>query len=70
MVTYTSSKLKAVVDVKAGTVVHVGIGVMRTWRCTPDSPTNLKWLCLRAGGGPLKAIPDDAVPIRDIPMPW
>ena len=59
-----------VVDVHPGTVVHVGTGVMRTWRCKPDSPTQLRWLCIRAGGGPLKAIPDDAHPIRDIPMPW
>ena len=59
-----------VVDVHPGTVVHVGTGVMRTWRCKPDSPSQLRWLCIRAGGGPLKAIPDDAHPIRDIPMPW
>ena len=59
-----------VVDVRAGTVVHVGTGVMRTWRCKPDSPSQLRWLCIRAGGGKLKAIPDDAHPIRDIPMPW
>ena len=59
-----------VVNVSAGTVVHVGTGVMRTWRCTPDSPSQLRWLCIRAGGGKLKAIPDDAHPIRDIPMPW
>jgi mannose-6-phosphate isomerase-like protein (cupin superfamily) len=59
-----------VVDVHPGTVVHVGTGVMRTWRCKPDSPAQLRWLCIRAGGGPLKAIPDDAHPIRDIPMPW
>lgn len=59
-----------VVEVKAGTVVHVGTGVMRTWRCKPESPTNLKWLCIRAGSGPLEAIPTDARPITDIPMPW
>jgi mannose-6-phosphate isomerase-like protein (cupin superfamily) len=58
------------VEVGAGTVVHVGIGVMRTWRCKPDSPTQLRWICIRAGGGPLEAIPSDASPIRDIPMPW
>ena len=61
---------KDVVDVHPGTVVHVGTGVMRTWRCKPDSPSQLRWLCIRAGGGLLKAIPDDAYPIRDIPMPW
>jgi mannose-6-phosphate isomerase-like protein (cupin superfamily) len=59
-----------VVDVSAGTVIHVPTGVMRTWRCKPDSPTQLRWLCIRAGKGPLEAIPSDATPIRDIPMPW
>ncbi len=59
-----------VIDVHPGTVVHVGTGVMRTWRALPDSPTQLRWLCLRAGQIPLPAIPDDAIPIRDIPMPW
>ena len=59
-----------VIDVHPGTVVQVGIGVMRTWRCKPDSPTQLRWLCVRAGVIPLPAIPDDAVPITDIPMPW
>jgi len=59
-----------VVDVHPGTVVHFGTEVMRTWRCKPDSAVNLKWLCIRARQIPLPAIPDDAVPIRDIPMPW
>ena len=58
------------VEVRAGTVVHVPTGVMRTWRCRPDSPTQLRWLCIRAGNQPLEAIPSDASPIRDIPMPW
>jgi mannose-6-phosphate isomerase-like protein (cupin superfamily) len=59
-----------VIEVGPGTVVHVGTGVMRTWRARPDSSTQLRWLCIRAGGGPLEAIPTDAEPIRDIPMPW
>lgn len=59
-----------VVDVQAGTVVRVDPGVMRTWRCLTESPGQLRWLCIRAGQDPLPAIPDDAVPITDIPMPW
>lgn len=59
-----------VVDVSAGSIVQVSPGVMRTWRAKPDSPSQLKWLCIRAGQIPLPAIPDDAHPIRDIPMPW
>ena len=58
------------IEVKAGTIVHVGTGVMRTWRCKPDSPSQLRWLCIRAGGDRLEAIPSDAEPIRNIPMPW
>jgi len=60
----------AVVEVGPGTVVHVPTGVMRTWRCHPESPGQLRWLCIRAGRGPLEAIPTDAEPIRDLPMPW
>ena len=59
-----------VIDVHPGTVVQVGTGVMRTWRAKPDSPTELRWLCIRAGVTPLPAIPDDAEAIADIPMPW
>ena len=58
------------VEVRPGTVVHVPTDVLRTWRCKPDSPTQLRWLCIRAGNEPLEAIPSDATPIRDIPMPW
>ena len=58
------------VEVAPGTVIHVGTGVMRTWRCRPDSPSQLRWICIRAGGGKLEAIPTDAVPIRDIPLTW
>jgi mannose-6-phosphate isomerase-like protein (cupin superfamily) len=59
-----------IVDVEAGTVVMVPPGVMRTWRCIPESPTQLKWICIRAGQNPLPAVPDDAEPLWDIPLPW
>ena len=59
-----------IVDVSAGTVVLVQPGVMRTWRCTPDSPTNLKWICIRAGQDPVPAVPDDAEPIWGLALPW
>jgi mannose-6-phosphate isomerase-like protein (cupin superfamily) len=59
-----------VIDVRPGTVVAVSPGVMRTWRCVPESPGALRWLCIRAGQNPLPAIPDDAEPIRGLPMPW
>lgn len=59
-----------VVSVRAGTAVRVGQGVMRTWRCVPDSPENLTWFCIRGGGMRLEDIPSDAHPITDIRMPW
>ena len=45
-----------IIDVAAGTVVLVEPGVMRTWRCKPESPTNLKWICIRAGQDPLPQV--------------
>ncbi len=59
-----------IVDVHPGTVVQVSPGVMRTWRCLPDSPTQLKWLCIRAGQKPLPRVPDDAEPLWGLPLPW
>lgn len=59
-----------VIQVSAGSTVRVGQNVRRTWRCTPDSPTTLKWMCIRAGGNELAAIPTDAKPDTESPMPW
>lgn len=59
-----------IVDVQPGTVVLVPPGVMRTWRCVPESPTHLKWICVRAGQNPLPAVPDDAEPLFGLPLPW
>lgn len=61
-----------IVPVKAGTAIRVGHGVMRIWRCTPDSPTPLKWICVRAGGAPLKDCADDATRLTadERPLPW
>lgn len=59
-----------VVDVGPGTVVRVGQGVWRTWRCVPDSPEGLRWLCIRAGGGELPHLPDDAERDEERPSPW
>jgi uncharacterized cupin superfamily protein len=59
-----------VVPVTSGTAIRVAQGVMRTWRCKPDSPVPLKWICIRAGGAKLKDIPKDAQPITDRPFPW
>lgn len=59
-----------VVDVGPGTTIRVGQGVLRTWRAKPDSPTNLKWLCIRGDGDALPHLPDDAQRDEDTPMPW
>jgi len=58
------------VDVTAGTVIRVGAGVWRTWRAHPDSPGELRWLCIRAGGSELPHFPDDSTRATDRPMPW
>jgi mannose-6-phosphate isomerase-like protein (cupin superfamily) len=58
------------VEVRAGTVVRVGQGVWRTWRARSDSQTQLRWLCIRAGGEALPHLPDDATRDTDKPMPW
>jgi mannose-6-phosphate isomerase-like protein (cupin superfamily) len=59
-----------VMDVGPGTVVRVGQGVWRTWRCVPDSPEQLRWLCIRAGGSSLPEFPDDSERSEDRPSPW
>ena len=59
-----------VVDVAGGTVVRVGQGVWRTWRAIPDSPTELRWLCIRAGGEQLPHLPADSARDVERTMPW
>jgi len=59
-----------VVAVGPGTVVRVGQGVWRTWRALPDSPDELRWLCIRAGGEQLPHMPGDSHRVVDRPMPW
>ncbi|WP_350348770.1 cupin domain-containing protein [Agromyces sp. G08B096] len=59
-----------IVEVGAGTVVRVGQGVWRTWRCRPDSEGQLRWLCIRAGGAELPHLPDDSERGPERPLPW
>ncbi|MFJ4164728.1 cupin domain-containing protein [Microbacterium sp. NPDC089698] len=59
-----------VVEVGPGSVVRVGQGVPRTWRARPDSPGELRWLCIRAGGESLPHLPDDSARLPERPMPW
>lgn len=59
-----------VVEVGPGTVIRVGQGIARTWRCRPDSPGELRWLCIRAGGEELPHLPDDSRRLPERPMPW
>ena len=59
-----------IVDVAPGTVVRVGQGVWRTWRALPDSPGELRWLCIRAGGEELPHLPSDSTRDEARAMPW
>jgi len=59
-----------IVDVGPGTAVRVGQGVLRTWRALPDSPEELRWLCIRAGGRELPHLPDDSRRAPERPSPW
>lgn len=59
-----------VVEVRAGSVVRVGKGVYRTWRARPDSPGELRWLCIRAGGEELPQMPNDSARDPDRAMLW
>ncbi|GAA4484761.1 cupin domain-containing protein [Microbacterium panaciterrae] len=58
------------VEVGPGTVVRVGQDMVRTWRARPDSPGQLRWLCIRAGGEELPHLPDDSARVPGRPMPW
>lgn len=58
------------IDVVPGTVVRVGQNVWRTWRANPDSPGELRWLCIRAGGTELPQFPDDSTRDESRPSPW
>jgi len=58
------------VEVTAGSVVRVGQGVWRTWRARPDSVGQLRWLCIRAGGEQLPALPSDSTRDDERAMPW
>lgn len=59
-----------VVDVSAGSCIRVGQGVWRTWRALPESPTELRWLCIRGDGADLPHLPDDAQRDEARPSPW
>lgn len=59
-----------VVEVGPGTVVRVGQGTWRTWRALPDSPAQLRWLCIRAGGEELPHMPNDSMRNPEKQMPW
>lgn len=58
------------VEVSAGDVVRVSPEVWRTWRCRPDSPGQLQWLCIRAGATELPEFPNDATRDTERAMPW
>ena len=59
-----------VVEVGPGTVIRVGQGTWRTWRASPESAEELRWLCIRAGGEELPHLPNDGTRNTERPMPW
>ena len=58
------------IEVRPGTIIRVGQDVWRTWRATPDSPSELRWLCVRAGGSALPEMPNDGSRDTERKMPW
>lgn len=61
---------ETVIDVGPGSAVRVSPGVWRTWRCTPSSSEQLRWLCIRAGGAQLERIPTDSTRDTERKSPW
>ena len=59
-----------IVDVTAGSVVRVGQGVWRTWRALPESKSQLRWLCIRAGASEITNYPHDATRDEERSSPW
>lgn len=59
-----------VLPLEPGTVVRAAPGVMHVLRCLPDSPTALRWLCVRAAGVELEGVGTDATLDRERPFPW
>lgn len=59
-----------IIDVEAGTIVRVGLNVARTWRAKKESPGQLQYLCIRAGGSRLPYMPDDAERDTATASPW
>ncbi len=59
-----------IVDVGPGTVIRVGQGVWRTWRCVPDSASGLRWMCIRAGADQIERLPTDATRDDERASPW
>ncbi|HWL60070.1 MAG TPA: cupin domain-containing protein [Microbacteriaceae bacterium] len=59
-----------VIDVGWGTAVRVGQGVWRHLHALTDSPSELRWVCIRAGGQPLAELRGDSEKDAERPTPW
>jgi len=59
-----------VIEVGPGTTVRVGQGVWRILQAAPDSPGELRWICVRAGGAELAAIGVDSEKDGERARPW
>ncbi|HWU30897.1 MAG TPA: cupin domain-containing protein [Microbacterium sp.] len=59
-----------VLPLEAGTAVRVAPGVMHALRALPESPSPMRWLCIRAAGQELASVGHDAELDRERPFPW
>ena len=58
-----------VVDVTAGTTVRVAPDTMMAVHADADSPTDLRFICVRSAPTPLAEVGNDAE-ISQEPFPW
>ncbi|WP_221583331.1 cupin domain-containing protein [Microbacterium sp. G2-8] len=58
-----------VIDVTTGSVVRVAPNTMMAVHANADSPTDLRFVCTRAGAASLRDVGDDAEITHD-PFPW
>jgi mannose-6-phosphate isomerase-like protein (cupin superfamily) len=58
------------VEVSAGDVVRLSPENWITWRCHPEEPNQLQWICIRAGATELPDFPNDATKDPERKMPW
>ena len=59
-----------VIEVAPGTAVRVAQEVWRVLRADADADSQLRWVCIRAGGGELAEVGNDGERDAERPRPW